>query len=743
MANQQLLDYMKTQTANGWKEDALLAAVRKAGWQESAIQEVLREMRPPTPTARPAAASIPVAQPKPVTPAAQAPIRTSVATPVQTASMPATQRPATAQQDEIKLPPLSAKPVSAAVQPARPASNPTPAATPAMQNSQRPPLNPLPKNPVAIDASGNPTTRDKINAAMQAAIKPTLDVDADDDSFGTPQMPQMRSQAYFPSKSRLVTTPVPTHQPIQIQPTVSAGPSIIQPPVQRVQAQPERFVAPAINPAAKNAMPVSPQQPEPERMRIAPPVETLSKPAAVPNVMMPQTKPIEESLPVFAKQANSVPIKTSQAGTAAPIRMNPAFIPGARIAQPMPSVTPVTSNPGVRPQPAQTVPVFQGMRPGSQPAMPMQSGIQSSVIPQRQPIRLGFEANTPAAAPKKKSRTSLLVIGFILALIVAGGAYAYLAYPETALQVQNQITDSVQSVISGNSATKQPGEVLASALEKLLSTNEFNFSAKVTGSVTSFQNPSSNVSLAGNLSGSVASVLPFPASKDALKLAISRPGSATPAISVNADLLTSADQGVYFKLSDIQGTEAASRQYDQLKNAWISIDPASAGIDKIVAIFSSPGFSEHESEIRDIIVKSGVFAVTNDFNDDPGSGLYHYGLSIQKDNVLPAIIDIAQAVGATLTEEDKSSISDSIASANFPSLEVWIDQSSFTMNRIKATVNRAGAVSQNLGFDVSLTPLVGNPPEITAPENAVPLGDALAPAQTQPVPAAKAPLKKK
>ncbi len=49
MANAQLLEYMKAQMKAGFKRDDLLAAVRKAGWQESAIQEVFREMEPPAP----------------------------------------------------------------------------------------------------------------------------------------------------------------------------------------------------------------------------------------------------------------------------------------------------------------------------------------------------------------------------------------------------------------------------------------------------------------------------------------------------------------------------------------------------------------------------------------------------------------------------------------------------------------------------------------------------------------------
>ena len=138
--------------------------------------------------------------------------------------------------------------------------------------------------------------------------------------------------------------------------------------------------------------------------------------------------------------------------------------------------------------------------------------------------------------------------------------------------------------------------------------------------------------------------------------------------------------------------------------------------------------------------------MTDVYNDDPGSGLYHFGIAVQKDKILPTIVQIASSMGVTVSDADQATIAANIQSASFPAFETWISQSSQTINRIGAKITRGGAQPQSFTFDVSLLPLVGNPPAIAAPDSAIPLAQILnpaqAPASTSAAAAKKAPAKK-
>lgn len=673
MANLQLLEYMKTQMKNGFKKDDLLAAVRKAGWQEPAIQEVLREMEPARPIAIP-----------PIKPA------------VQTVSVPAIG---------------AAKPIPA-----------QPAYTPVM------PTKPAAMKPIAIDASGNTVPR--INPLPQASSAVTTT--GAEAAFGTQQLPQMRKP--LPQGSE---RPAPIFKKSEFAQFANENSGYSQPP-KTAPAVVEQSTPPASAPIAASSAPM-------------PAREQLQNIA--PHIIAQNAKPA--AIPLYDIQP-------------APLRMNPAFIPGASTAQParpLPSapalpelqtrLTPASGIPldieaQIR-KPASAAPVnssptpgaFQGMRPNA----PQSFGAQTfaaprisstGILPASRPILIP-QQTAAMTQPKQKSHKLLWTL-FILLFIAGGGAFAYFQFPASVQQAQ----DSIQALIPSNTPT--PGAILSSALAKLFATSQLSFTANIAGSVTSAQDSSSDIHLQGTVSGSLASIVPFPVSKDALVLSVTQARQSTPAFSTKADLLTTSGQGIFFRFTDISGTQNAGGAYDGLKNVWISVDPSQAGLSGFSAIFGSPQFQAHKDDIANIVIHSQIFAVAAAYNDDPGSGLYHYGIAIQKQNILPAAIQIAQVIGASVTDDQKAAISDSLASANFPGFEIWINKESQTVSRIRMNISKGTGNVQAFSFDVSLAPLIGNVPEILPPDGAIPLDQALGggaePVATTTAPAAR-PVKKK
>ena len=730
MANLQLLDYMKTQLKSGFKKDDLLAAVRKAGWQESAIQEVLRELEPtsPLPPSRPV-----------IMPSASRP----------SYSPTASSTPSSASSFSKPIQPAANIQVSRIVQPQPAVITAKPAVTIVSSQAPAQPVRHSPTTPIAIDASGNPLPA---GASFSPNIQNQKPAGIDLQTFGIPQLPQMRPKqapaqpaapvfrksefskfaAENSGYSPVAASPAPAKiVPPEMKATAAITPAspivhpVIQPVAIPVRIEPEKIISPA---SAQSSVSIAPKP-------------AIANPAPAINLL----RDLPQGQAVSPNTSNVTPVEQKKpAAIIPPLRINPAFAPGTKagtLIQPEPQLqtklTPASGIPadyqtGIRnassgTQNPATVPgAFSGMRvnapvPFQTQTVPASRQIGTGILPQPRPNLV--PKNIPGTEiKKKKGHATLYAFLVILILLVGGGVFAYMEFPASVQQAQ----DSIQALVPSTGPT--PDAILANALGKLMSQGQFSYKANLAGSSITATNSSTDIRIQGTASGTVTGIIPFPTSQSAIIAAAAQARNTVPALAVKGSLVTTPDQGIFFNLSDISGTENSKGIYNQYKNTWISSDANSAGLGFFAEIFGSQAFQDHADEIRSIIIRSQIFKVAKVYNDDPGSGLYHFGIVIQKDKILPAVTDIATAMGIAVTDDQKKAISDGLDSAKLPGFDVWIGQSSLAINRIRIDVSRGAGTVQTLDIDATLLPLVGNPPMIAAPDSATPLDQILNPA---------------
>ncbi len=292
MVNQQLLEYVKTQLKNGIKKEDLIAAIRKSGWQERAIQEVFWDIEKPAAAAAPVVAARPAPVQQPVA------ARPAVVTPIA--------QPAVVSAPQL-VKPVAAAPVAAPVV-SQPVSQPRPILV--QVKPQQP--QPLPvAQPVAQPVQVNAPAPLRPAAILQQQPAPQI----------VPiQQPVQQAQ------------PAPVRQPVAFQ-----QPAAFQPaPIQQAPIQQVNLSRPAAPVAAPTYVATPAPQPRPVPITRPAPAPLQNPLAAAPSPSRPITANAASIRPTMP--ASNPSLTTSGAFQGMRSAQNAAVFN-----QPMPAVRPVGS----------------------------------------------------------------------------------------------------------------------------------------------------------------------------------------------------------------------------------------------------------------------------------------------------------------------------------------------------------------------------------------------------------------
>ncbi len=682
MVNNQLLEYVKTQLKNGFQKADVIAAVRKAGWQEQMLQDALVEIE------RPAIRPAPVATiSRPLQP--QAPI----ARPTFPVTTPQTIRPVIQQPAASVIAPQVARPT---IMPQQNPQTVAPARTP-IQNVTV-------QKPFAQD-------------------------------FGTPQMPQMQKKVFTPNPA-FAAAPVRVNPFPEVRPAVTpqaSVPAATPPPVATpaaavpTSAVPFRVVESV---AQKPAAPIAPKMPTliedgamPEIIREQQPAAEAPKQPqptqkAVPlsEAFMPNARPHIEPVIIPMRTAQTPPMMPKFSQSSAPILAPKPAVPASAAAPAVQQFSPLG-----RSMSTPAAPAFSGMRP-----LPNQSVPQGIPLPAANPAPRNFNATLPpvgfrgpaAPIPRKKSH-HILAFFFILLIILGGGAaFAYYAYPAESKQLFNDTKAKVISYIPG--LAPKPEEILAQALARVTSSPRLQYSFATSGKGS--QTATSTVyAINFSSSGFADFSNAFPQMRTIVAFSAIPAGTTTAALDAKAEALVLKNQTSYIKINSLAGAFAIAPELKAYLGKWIGLSSTTtAGYTNTVL---PAGSASHITEIRNILLQSGIVTVAAALPDETNSAgiaTYHYQLAVAKEKILPALEAIAAALGQSPTGEEIARMQAEIAALSVPTIDVWIDKTTFDFRQIKTAVSSATRAGQSVTITGSLAAFAENPAIFAAPQGPIP-----------------------